>query len=70
MGERNPLVKSYIPVMKSMEKFICFGARTEGACGVLELEILSFLSSLVSNFLSFDLMILLRYVLNIFIVLN
>ena len=57
--------------MKSMEKYLSFRAGTAGAYGVLELGFLSyFLSSLASNFLSFDLMIWLGYVLIMFIGLN
>ena len=56
MGERNPLLKSYIPG-DEIHKYLSFEGGTSGACGVLELGFLSFFSSLASNFLSFDLMI-------------
>ena len=70
MGERNPLIKSTYLVMKSTKKYLCFGVGTTGACCFLELGFLSFFSFLVSSFLSFDLMIWLRYVLVMFLGLN
>ena len=54
MGERNPLVKSHIPGDEIHEKYLSFGTET---CDVLELEFLSFFSSIASNFLGFDLII-------------
>ena len=57
-------------VIKFTEKYLCFEVVTGGPCGVLELGFLSFFSSLASNFLSFDLMIWLRYVLIMFLGLN
>ena len=56
--------------MKSTEIYLSFGAGIDEACGILELEFLKFFSSLTSNFLSFDLMIWVRYVLVMFIGLN
>ena len=70
MGERNALVKSHIPGDGIHEKYLSFGARTAGTCGVLELGFLSFFSSFASNFLSFGLMIWLGYVLIMFLCLN
>ena len=53
MGERNPLVKSHMPGDEIHGKIPNFWARTAGACGLLELGLLSFFSFFASNFLSF-----------------
>ena len=52
--------------MKSMKKYLIFGAGFASYCGILELGFLRFSSFLASSFLTFDLMIWLRYVLIIF----
>ena len=53
--------------MISIEKYLRFGVGTAWTYGVLELGFLSFVSSIGSNFLGFDLMTWHGYVLIIFL---